>query len=62
MLSCILRKTGMVEACTVKKGLSHGLTERAIEEISKNWRFEPGQMNGEPVDVQAFIEVVYKVP
>ena len=62
VLSCILRKTGVVEDCTVKKELSHGLTERAVEEISTNWRFEPGQMNGEPVDVQAFIEVVYKVP
>jgi len=41
--------TGMVNK--VARGLGYGLDEKAIEVFEK-WRFEPGTLNGKPVDVQ----------
>ena len=62
ILSCIVRKSGRAEECKAVKSRAHGLTERAIEEIQSNWRFQPGRLQGQPVDVESFIEITFKNP
>ncbi len=44
ILSCIVRKSGRVDECKAVKDLAHGLTERAIEAVQSNWRFQPGRL------------------
>lgn len=61
LLQAIIRKNGEVTDFKVLRGLGYGLEEKAIEEIATNWRFRPGTLNGQPVDVQAVIEVQFNL-
>jgi TonB family protein len=47
---------GKVTMVRVGNGLSHGLTEAAVEAV-KGWTYKPGTLDGEPLDVR-FIETV----
>jgi TonB family protein len=57
----VIRKDGTVDSFKVLRGLGYGLDESVINTISKKWRFRPGTLNGEPVDVQANIAVSFKL-
>jgi periplasmic protein TonB len=46
----------MPENTTVLLPLGFGLEDKAIDSV-RNWRFEPGRMNGQPVRVQVDLEV-----
>ena len=59
ILQAVIRKNGRVNSFKVLSGLGYGLEEKAIQEISKNWRFRPGTLEGKPVDVLATIEVQF---
>ena len=50
IVEAIVNKQGQVEQAKVLKGLPMGLSEQAIEAVKK-WRFHPGTLNGEPVEV-----------
>jgi protein TonB len=50
VVETIVNKQGEVEQVRVLKGLSLGLSEQAVEAVKK-WRFRPGTLNGEPVEV-----------
>lgn len=50
IVEAIINKEGRVEQVKVIKGLPMGLSE-AAEEAVKHWRFRPGTLNGEPVEV-----------
>ena len=67
-LQGIIRKTGRVDSFKViswpkpgEKKENYGLVESAIKEISENWRFKPGMIEGKPVDVLATIEVHFNL-
>ena len=45
---------------TVVRSLGLGLDEKAIEAVNK-WKFRPGVKNGQPVAVQATIEVNFRL-
>lgn len=45
----------------VLRGLGLGLDEKAKEAVAK-WQFKPGMKNGQPVTVQAQIEVNFRLP
>ena len=67
-LQGIIRKTGRVDSFKViswpksgEKKENYGLVESAIKEISENWRFKPGMIEGKPVDVLATIEVQFNL-
>lgn len=60
-LQAIIRKDGSVDSFKVLRALGHGLEEQAIQEIATNWRFRPGTLNGNPVDVLATIEVQFNL-
>ena len=49
-VEAIINKEGRVEQVKVIKGLPMGLSD-AAEEAVKGWRFRPGTLNGQPVEV-----------
>jgi len=50
IVEAIIDKEGNVDKVHVIKGLGMGLSEAAAEAV-KHWKFKPGTLNGEPVDV-----------
>src|SRR5437763_364452 len=50
VVEAIIDKDGNVDRVKVLKGLDFGLTEEAVEAV-KQWKFRPGTLNGESVDV-----------
>jgi len=50
IVEAIVNKQGNVEQVKVVKGLPLGLSEQALDAV-KQWRFRPGTLNGEAVDV-----------
>jgi TonB family protein len=61
VLQAIIRKDGTVDSFKVLKGLGSGLDDSAINTIATKWRFRPGTLKGTPVDVQANIEVRFRM-
>jgi TonB family protein len=61
LLQAIIRRNGRVDSPVVLRGLGYGLEEKAIREIVSNWRFRPATLNGQPVDLQATIEVTFNL-
>jgi protein TonB len=60
VLEAIINKDGTVEQVRVLKGLPMGLSEKA-EEAVKGWRFKPGTLGGQPVDVIFSLTVNFKL-
>jgi len=61
LIQAVIRKDGSVDSFRVLRGLGYGLDESAINTIATKWRFRPGAMHGVPVDVQANIEVTFRL-
>jgi TonB family protein len=61
VIQVVVRKDGTVDSFKIIKGLGYGLDESAINTVGSGWRFKPGTRNGEPVDVQANIEVSFRL-
>jgi len=60
VLQAIIRRDGTVDSIKVLKGLGYGLDESAINSIA-TWRFKPGTLNGNPVDVITNFEVEFRI-
>jgi len=60
VVEAIINKQGIVEQVHVVKGLPMGLSERAAEAV-KAWRFKPGTMEGQPVEVIFDLTVNFKL-
>ncbi|PYV07841.1 MAG: hypothetical protein DMG07_27440, partial [Acidobacteria bacterium] len=61
LIQAVVRKDGSVDSFKVLRGLGYGLDESAINTIATKWRFRPGTLNGQAVDVQANIEVSFRL-
>ncbi len=61
LIQAIIRRDGTVDSFKVIRGLGYGLDESAINTIATKWRFRPGTLNGQSVDVQANIEVSFRL-
>jgi TonB family protein len=61
LIQAVVRRDGSVDSFKVIRGLGYGLDESAISTIATRWRFKPGTLNGVPVDVQANIEVSFRL-
>jgi len=61
LIQAIVRKDGTVDSFKILKGLGYGLDESAINTIATRWRFKPGTYDGNDVDVQANIEVSFRL-
>ena len=61
LLQLVVRKDGTANSFKVIRGLGYGMEEAAINAIANKWRFKPGTFNGDPADVQIFMEVIYSL-
>ena len=57
-LTAVILKDGTVGDTTVKRSLDEDLDQEAIK-AAKQWKFKPGTKDGEPVNVQVFIELSF---
>jgi TonB family protein len=55
-----IEPTGMPTNIKVQRSLGLGLDQKAVEAVQK-WRFKPGMKDGNPVTVQATIEVNFRL-
>ena len=60
ILSLVVGVDGIPRDITVKRSLGHGLDEKAMEAV-KQWIFEPGRKDGQPVPVRVMMEVSFKL-
>ena len=60
IVECIIDKSGSVRDVQVLKGLPFGLDQAAVEAVKK-WKFKPGTLNGQPVDVIFNLTVNFKL-
>jgi periplasmic protein TonB len=60
VLSAIVRKDGALEVLKVIRGVGLGLDENAIRAL-KQWKFRPGEKDGNPVDVALYVEVNFSL-
>lgn len=59
-LSMVIGTDGLAHDISVLQGIGLGLDENAVEAVQK-WHFAPGTLKGEPVAVQAVVEVNFKL-
>ncbi|HJW93359.1 MAG TPA: energy transducer TonB, partial [Thermoanaerobaculia bacterium] len=60
VVEAVIGKDGRVEDVKVLKGLPMGLSDEAVSAV-RQWRFKPGTLNGEPVDVIFSLTVNFKM-
>lgn len=60
MVQCIVRTSGVPTDCQIYKSLDNtfGLDQEALKAV-RQWRFSPGTLRGEPVNVQVLIEMSF---
>lgn len=61
LIQAVVRRDGIADSFRIIRGLGYGLDESAINTIATKWRFRPGTKQGVPVDVQADIEVTFRL-
>ena len=61
LCSVVVEVDGSISDPRVIKGLGYGRDEAALRELQQ-WRLAPGTLNGEPIRVQATIEVTFHLP
>ncbi|MBK5258351.1 MAG: energy transducer TonB [Thermoanaerobaculia bacterium] len=60
IVEAIIDRHGNVDRVRVIKGLPMGLSE-AAERAVRQWKFKPGTLNGQPVDVIFNLTVNFKL-
>jgi TonB family protein len=60
LLLLVVDESGAARNIKVVRSLDPGLDQKAIEAVRK-WKFKPGQKDGNPVAVQAQIQVTFKL-
>ncbi len=57
LLKCVVLEDGTVANCNFERMAGWGIDESALLTVQDKWKFEPARLNGQPVAVQANIEV-----
>ena len=60
LLEIVVRRDGTVGEVRIVRGLSGGLSERAVDAV-RQWRFTPATRHGSPVDVLVEVGVEFKL-
>jgi TonB family protein len=61
MVNAVIQKNGSVGQIKILKGLGYGLDESVVNTISREWKFKPGTLNDDPVDVSVVMEVSFRL-
>jgi TonB family protein len=61
LLEAIVRKDGSIDTVKVLRGVGYGLDESAMNAIAREWKFQPGTLNGKPVDVKITVETSFRL-
>jgi TonB family protein len=61
MVNAVIQKNGSVGQIKILKGLGYGLDESVVNTLSREWKFTPGTLNDEPVDVSVVMEVSFRL-
>jgi TonB family protein len=61
VLKVLVDLDGMVNTLVVETSSGSGLLDRAAAAAVKQWRFEPGQKNGRPVEMWVMVPVVFEL-
>ena len=61
IIEAVIDQTGVVKDVHVLKPLPFGLTEAALEAV-RQWQFQPGMLDGKPVDVIFNLTVNFRLP
>lgn len=61
MVGAVIQKNGSVGQIKILKGLGYGLDESVVNTLSREWKFKPGTLNDEPVDVSVVMEVSFRL-
>lgn len=59
-LQFVIREDGSTGRFMVLEYLEHGLDEQAIQEISNNWTYQPGTVNGHPYPFLTRLRIEFK--
>lgn len=59
-MDAVILADGTVGDVTVKRSLDPELDDEAVK-ATKQWRFRPGTKDGEPVAVEVFIELTFRL-
>jgi TonB family protein len=59
-LAAVIRRTGRIDTVTLISGFDARLDGSAAEALAK-WEFEPARRNGTPVDVDAVVEIPFRL-
>jgi TonB family protein len=60
VLQAVVKSDGIIDILRVVRGLPFGLTDSAIDAL-KQWRFQPGQQNGQNADIALNVEVNFNI-
>ena len=60
VLSVVITETGYPASLRLIRSIGFGLDEEAVHAV-RQWRFDPGTKDGDPVPVQATIEINFKL-
>jgi TonB family protein len=60
VVEVVVRRDGTVDQLRILKSLDPGLDQKAIE-AAREWRFLPGKLKGQPVDVLVDIVVAFRL-
>jgi len=61
VLYAIIRKDGSIDSIQVMRSLDPQLDRNAMDALA-HWKFGPGTLDGEPVDVETVVHVPFRVP
>lgn len=60
VLYAVIRASGVVDSVRVLKGVDDRLDKSAISAL-RHWRFRPGTKHGTPVDVEAVVQIPFRI-
>ncbi len=61
VLQVLIRRDGSIDNPQILRSLGYGLDESAVKTVVTQWKFRPGILKGQPVDVLATIEVFFRL-
>jgi protein TonB len=61
VLYAIIRKDGSIDSIQVMRSIDPQLDRNAMDALA-HWKFGPGTLDGEPVDVEAVVHIPFRAP